>query len=79
MSHTNEPNNDDTLKGAMQPSNMDNNTEGQKNSVTQPSAVPYKESTDDQGVTQSTSHIAEVAQMEYDIKETKKPILTKTR
>ena len=79
MSHINEPNNDNTLKEAMQRSDTDRNTECHKNSVTQHSAVPYKESTDDQGVTQSTSHIVEVAQKEYDIKETKKPILTKTR
>ena len=79
MSNINEPNNDDALKGAMQASDTDRNTECHRNSVTQPSAVPYKESTDDQGVTQSTSHIVEVAKTEYDIKETKKPILTKTR
>ena len=79
MSHINEPNNDDTLKGAVQPSDTDRNTECHKNSAAQPSAEPHKESADDQGVTQSTSHIVEVAQTEYDIKETKKPILTKTR
>ena len=79
MSHINEPNNDDTLKGDMQRSDTDRNTEGHKTTVARTSAVPYKESADDQGVTQSTSHIVEIAQKEYDVKETKKPILTKTR
>ena len=79
MSRINEPNNDDTLKGVLQRSDTDTNTECHKNSMTQPSEVPCKESTVNQDVTQSTSHIVEVAQTEYDAKETRKPIRAKTR
>ena len=78
-SHINEPNNDDTLRGVMERSDTDRSTECHKDSEAQPPAVGYKENTDGPGVTQSTSHIVELAQEEYNIKETKKPFLSKTR
>ena len=79
MSYINAPINDDTLKGVMQQSNTDIDTECDKNSVTQPSVVSNKERTDGQDIVQSTSHIVEVAKREHNIKQTKKPIVTKTR
>ena len=63
----------------MQRSDTDKSTECYNDSEAQPPAVGYKENTDGPVVTQSTSHIVELAQEEYNIKETKKTFLAKTR